>query len=175
MTTLDQEKFDTLKELSEMQQTISLGRAELRKIKEETEAYMVLREKDAEERVIKVLQQSRDALDETTKNHDELSAYSTELKAYATELKSFSLDITDLFKDFNTRMKKAEEDLDKYHEMVSQKLEKIKIERVQVTEDRKLLEGERKEVAKETYLMKDRRAALERAWEELEKKLKDNQ
>ena len=47
MKTLETEKFDTLKELAELQTNISLGRAELKKLEETTEEYMVVREKEA--------------------------------------------------------------------------------------------------------------------------------
>ncbi len=169
---LEQEKFNTLKEIAEMQEAVSLGRAELRTIKAETETYLVFREKEAVTRIIKVLEQSRDALDEITKNHNELSLYKDEIKAFATELKNLSTDITDLFKDFNERMKKAEEDLDKYHELVSEKLKQTRSERIQIGEDRKLLAAEKADINKEKRLLADRRGALERAWDELNGKLK---
>jgi uncharacterized phage infection (PIP) family protein YhgE len=171
---LDQEKFNTLKELTEIHASISSGKVELIKLKSTTDEYMKLREVEAEERVIKVLKESRTALEETSQNHQELSAYGTELQAYANELKSISLDITDLFKDFNKRMKDAEVSLDTNHKQVTEVLKNIKVERVQVQEDRKMLERERKETYDGTRLLKDRRDALERAWAELDKKLKDN-
>lgn len=173
-TPLDQEQFDTLKALAEIQTNLSLARAELKNVKETTEEYMVVREKEAEERVIKVLKESRNALEETSNNHKELSAYSTELQAYANELKSLSIDITDLFKDFNKRMKEAEVSLDTNHKQVTEVLKSIKVERVQIQEDRKLLAIEKKEVYDETRLLKDKRDALERAWAELDRRLKDN-
>lgn len=172
-TTLDQEKFDTLKELAEMQTSLSNARAELKKLKDTTDEYLVVREQEAEARVIKVLKESRDALDEVSKNHNELSAYSNELKAYANELKDLSTGITDLFKDFNKRVKEAEKDIEKNQEIVTDILQKIKIERVQVNEDRKQLKSEQHEIDEQNRLLKDRREALERAWDEL-KRLQTN-
>lgn len=170
MEKLETEKFNTLKELAEIQSNLSLAQAELLNLKATTEEYMVVREKEAEERVIKVLRESRNALEETSKNHQELTGFNRELQAYANELKGLSIDIAALFKDFNVRMKEAEKDLEKHHEIVSEILRKIKTERVQVSEDRKMLERERQKTNEEARLLIDRRGALERAWEELKNK-----
>lgn len=166
---LDTEKFNTVKELAEIHVNLSNARVELRKLKETTEEYMVVREREAEERVEKVLKESREALEETSKNHDELSSFSGELKAYAIELKVLSTDITALFQNFGERVKKADEDMVKNQEIVSEVLKKIKIERVQVQEDRKMLVIERKDLADGWRLLKDRQATLERGFEELKK------
>jgi len=173
METLSQEKFNTLKELADVQTNVALCRAELLKLKETTEEYMVVREKEAEDRVTKVLKESREALDETTNNQRELLTYNKELQAYANELKKSAFDIMTLFEDFGRRMKEADEDLKEGQIHVTELLTKIKIERVQVQEDRKLLQGEREEMTQANRLLDDRRKALERAWAEL-KKLKAN-
>ena len=172
-TQLDNEKLNVKKELPQIHQAISDGHVRLAELKGTTEEYMNLREVEAEERVLKVLKESREALDETSKNHTELTLYGNDLRSYAHELQGLSIDITTLFKDFNTRMKEAEEDMKKNQEIVADVLQKIKIERVQVQEDRKMLNGERHQIAEENRLLKDRREALERAFEEL-KRLQTN-
>jgi chromosome segregation ATPase len=169
MTTLDQEKFNTAKELADMHANLSDARVEFLKLKESTEEYMVVREHEAEERVAKVLKESREALEETSKNHDELTRFSSELKAYAIEIKGLSTDITTLFKDFGEKMNEADEDIKKNSQIVSDILKKIKIERVQVQEDCKQLERERKEISEGKRLLKDRQESLEKAWGELKR------
>lgn len=170
---LQQEKFNTIKELAEIHANISDARVTFEELKKNTEKYMVVREKEVEERVIKVLKESREALEETSKNHQELSGFSRDLKAYANEIKVLSTDITALFKDFDKRMDGANTDMRINGEIVSEILKKIKIERIQVQEDRKLLIAEKHEVDEQHRLLKDKREALERAWDEL-KKLQDN-
>jgi uncharacterized phage infection (PIP) family protein YhgE len=162
-TTLDQEKFDTMKALADMQTALSEGQAELLKVKEATEEYMVVREEEAEERVLKVLKESRDALDETSKNHTELSNYSRDLKAYATELKVIATDITALFKDFRGRMNTANKVMDERSKEASQILKQAKVERIQIAEDRKQLAIERRETEEGFRLLKDKRDTLDRA------------
>ena len=173
MTTLDQEKFNTVKEIAALHEAVSSANVDLMKLKEETEKYLVTREQEAEERVIKVLKESRDALEETSKNHNELSGFSRDLKAYAIELKVLATDISALFKNFNTRMGEANTDMEINQKIVSELLKKIKIERVEVQEDRKLLVAERAEIDEQHRLLKDKREVLERAWAEL-KRLQTN-
>lgn len=170
---LDEEKFDKVKELAEIYNNISIARETLSSLKENTDEYMKVREEEAEQRVIKVLKESRDALDEITNNHKELSTFGYELKAFANELRIISTDIASLFQDFNTRAREAEKDMEEHQKNVDAIRQDIKIQRVKLTEDRKLVDADRKWVEKEKFILKDRIAALDRSWEEL-KKLKDN-
>jgi hypothetical protein len=167
MTTLEQEQFDTLKALAEVHASLSEAQAELFNVRKTTDEYMVVREQEAEKRVLKILKESRDALEETSKNHKELSGYSRDLKAYAGELKVLSTDIVALFKDFNVRMKEAEKIMDERRKEADLVLKEAKSERIQITEDRKMLERERKQTADGFRLLKDRNSMLERAFEEL--------
>jgi len=168
-TKLDAEKFSTLKELGEVQGNVSLAKAELLKLKETTEEYMVVREREAEERVIEVLKESREALEETAKNHNELSGYSRDLKDYANELNVLASDIEALFKDFNARMRESEGDMEVNHKLVSEVLKQLKIERVNITEDRKMLDRDRNEIRDGWRLLRDRQETLKKGFEELKK------
>lgn len=170
MTTLDQEKFNTAKELAEISGNLSIARAELKKVQDTTEEYMVGREKEAEERVLKVLKESREALEEVSKNHKDITIFGSETKAYADTLKTIANEIIALFGDFTTRMSKADADMAEHQKIVTEILNLIKVERVQVQEDRKLLAADKKEIEDGFRLLKDRREALDRAWKELERK-----
>lgn len=172
MEKLDQEKFNTAKELADMGVNLSLARAEFKDLKDNTEKYLVNREKEAEERVIKVFKKSREALEETTKNHDQLSSLNRELKAYAIEMKGLATDIATLFEDFNNRMTEADSDMKEFFLKVSDIVREIKLGRSEIEIKKKLLEGERLDIAKDRRLLKDRQEMLKRGFEEL-KKLKD--
>jgi chromosome segregation ATPase len=172
MTTLDQEKFDTLKELAEMQTAISQGNAELRKLKETTEEYLVVREGEAEQRVIEVLKKSREALEATTSNHDELSSYKGELNAFANELSELSSGIAALFKDFNTRVREADKDMEDHLVAVGEVLKQTKVAKSDVESQRKVLALERAEIRDGWRLLKDRQQTLKEGFEELKAKNK---
>lgn len=170
--TLDQEKFDTLKELADVQSNISLGRAELLKLKGATEEYMTVREEEAEKRVLRVLKESRDALEETSNNHKELSTYNSELQAYANELKGLTSNIITLFKDFNIKMDEAEKDMEKHYKAVSEVLKQSKVVHSAIRSDRKVLDLERAEIRDGWRLLKDRQQTLKEGFEELKAKQK---
>ena len=172
MTTLDQEKFDTVKAIADMQTSLSEGQAALLKLKETTEEYMVVREQEAEERVKKVLELSHEALVEVAKNHDELTKYSEDLKGYAGDLNKLAGGISELFKGFVKSMGEADEDMKGYHENISNILTQVKTQRIHVEEDRKMLERERQETNDQARKVMADRGTLERGFAEL-KKLKD--
>ena len=172
--TLDQEKFDTVKELAELSTNIATGRAELKKLEETTAEYIVSREEKAEARVLEVLKESREALEATTQNHKELSGFNQDLEAYASELKRLTTDISALFQDFNEKMDGAEKDMEEYYKEVHEVLRKIKLENVTLVENRKRVSAERADLREETRLLEDRRGQLERGFEEL-KRLKNKQ
>lgn len=166
---LEKEKFDTLKELADVQENISNGRAELLKLKETTKEYLVVREKEAEQRVIKVLRESKESLDETTKNHKELSKYNSDLKAYANELKKIASEIITLFKNFNESVDIADKNIKKKQGEVRELINMIKLERVSVQKDRKLLKGEMIEINSAWVLLRDRQETLKKGFLELKK------
>jgi hypothetical protein len=171
---LDQEKFNTAKELSTMQMNLSTAHSELNKLKEETEQYLVLREKDVEDRIITVLKESRNALEETTQNHTELINFSNELQAYAKEIKLMSTEIATLFEGFNISINEIDKDIKEHLIKVNETLNKTKSERIQIAEDRKMLDRERKKTSDEMRLLNDKRGILERGFEEL-KRLRNKQ
>lgn len=170
---LEQEKFDTLKELAKVHENISDGRTILKELKETTEEYMVTREKEAEGRVIKVLKESSDALEEISTNHKELSKYNSELKAYAIELNTIASDIATLFEDFNKAMKIADVNMEKHRFEVAEILKATKVETTAIKSSREVLVGERAEIRDGWRLLKDRQQTLKDGFEEL-KKLKSN-
>lgn len=170
MEILDQEKFSTLKALAEMQVRLSEGQAEMKRLEEEKEEYLKMREEEGNERVAKVLAESRDALEQTTKNHDELSHYGDELKAFADSLKSCSDKVVTLCQDFRTWMKGETEKIDEKRAEVSEQVKKMKVLEVEIAEDRKQLVRESARVAEEMRLLEDRRGLLERGFAELKRK-----
>lgn len=170
MQTLDQEQFDAVKELSQIQMAVAEGRSELLKLQSEIEEYMKLREVEAEERVLRVLKESQESLQKISNNHKELSSYGSELKAYATELNGFANTLHTLFQDFGERMSRADEDMVKHRKDVAEVLRQTKIAQVSVEEDRKQLAREREKTNEGMKLLASQRAALQTAWDQLNKK-----
>jgi uncharacterized protein (DUF3084 family) len=164
---LEQEKFNTVKALAEMQMQIATGTAELKRIERAKDEYMALRSAEGDERVARVLEESRDALEQTTKNHDELSRYGNELKAFASTLKSFSTQIVALSQHFREWMEREDAVLDEKRDALVAEKKEMKILAVNIQEDRKQLKRESDRVADEMRLLEDRRGLLERGFAEL--------
>lgn len=169
MQTLDQEQFDAVKELSQIQMAIAEGRSTLLKLRSEVEEYMKLREVDAEERVLRVLKESQESLQKISHNHQELSSYGSELKAYATELNGFANTLHTLFQDFGERMQVADRDMEVQRKDVAEVLRQTKIAQVSIDEDRKQLVRERQKTNEGMKLLDSQRAALQTAWDHLKK------
>lgn len=167
---LDAEKFSTVKALAEMQVKLAEGRAELKKLADDKEAFIVMREEEVRGRVAEVLNESREALEQTTKNHDELSRYGDELQAFATILKSFSSQIVALFQNFRTWMDNETKAIDEKRAEVNEQIRKAKVLEAQIEGDRKQLARESATVKEEMRLLVDRRGLLERGFAELKRK-----
>ena len=166
---LDQEKFDTMKELVDMQTNLSNGRATLKKLEETTEVYMITREVEAEERVLKVLRESCDVLEEININHKELSGYNQKLQAYANELDEIASTITTLFKDFNEKMREVDDDVKKHFKSFNELQKRIKLDQIHIREDNKQLDRDRNEIRDGFRFLKDRRKLLNDGFAELKK------
>lgn len=167
---IEQEKFDSLKELSEIQMQIAQGRSLILALGVELEQHMKLREDEALDRVAKVLKESQEALQKISLNHQSLAAYRSELQAYAIELQGFSSTLSALFQDFSKRMSEADADMKVHHKDVSEVLRQIKVERVSIEEDRKQLARERQQTNDGMKLLASQRAALQSAWDHLKVK-----
>lgn len=164
---IEQEKFDSLKELAGIQSSISEGRAVLYTLKNETEAYMLSREVEVRERVARVLKESAEALQKISTNHQELTAYRSELQAYATEIKGFSSTLRTLFQDFDADVKQADADMVEHRAGIAKMLRELKVAQVNVDEDRKQLARERQETNEGMKRLASDRAALQAAWDQL--------
>lgn len=167
MKKLEQEKFDNLKVLAELQVNISTGRATLYKLKEDTEKYLVVREKEVEDRIIKVLQKSHDSLDEASKNYKELELYNIELKSYSEELSNKSIQIIDLFDDFNIRVKDSEKQTKDWEKRSTEVLDIIKNQREDIQKDRDALDKQKISIVNDMRFVTDRQGILKRGFAEL--------
>lgn len=167
---LEQEQFSTIKALSTMQGSLSDAKAELIKLKEGKELYLETREKEVYDRITRVLAESREALEQITKNHDELSHYGDDLKAQATDLHLLSTQIVALSQHFRDWMDEETKKLDNGFMALADERMVMRTLSVNIAEDRKQLKHESAKVAEEMRLLIDRRGLLERGFAELKRK-----
>lgn len=166
---IEQEKFDSIKELSEIQQKISLGLSELSQIKKDSEAYMVVRENAALSRVSEILLGSKKSLDEISKNHQELTAYKLALEDAYQDVKKFGADLMLLFSELNVRLDLADAVMEKRKEAVEEILKDIKIQRVSLKQDREQMDRDKALMRDAKRLLVDREAMLKRGFDELKR------
>ncbi len=167
--TLKQEEYNTAKALASMQVELAAGRAAILKLEKDKKEYLALRETEVHERVAKVLAESRDALEQITKNHDELSHYGDELKAQATDLNNLSTQIVTLSQHFRAWMDQEGKKIENLFMAIADEKKLLKSVSIGIFEDRKQLERERATIAEEWRLLEDRRGLLERTINRLEK------
>ena len=86
MEMLDHEKFEGIKELAEITQGISKGRALLATLKEEEEAYIAERETRVVQRLQDALAASEDLIKQIGTNHSELVGYRSEVDSFVDTL-----------------------------------------------------------------------------------------
>jgi uncharacterized phage infection (PIP) family protein YhgE len=170
ITTLDHEKFNAVQELSKIHTDIVEGRAALETLKATTEEYLTGREKEAVERIAKILAESRTALDEVAANHEALTKYGAELRGYAELLSALNTDLSSFSALLRERMATADAALEAKLAEIRDATRELKILHSDIIEDRKQLERERRETAEQIRLLKDKREAFARAWSELKAK-----
>jgi small-conductance mechanosensitive channel len=165
--TLDHEKFSAVEELSKIHTAIVEGRAALETLKGSTEEYLTGREKEAVERIAKILDESRTALDEVAANHEALTKYGVELRGYANLLSALSKDLTAFALLLRERMASADAALSAKLAEINEAKRDLKAVHADIIEDRKQLAREQMGINEERRLLKDQREAFERAWGEL--------
>lgn len=170
---LDSEKFNLVKELASIHDNINTGRNALTAIKKETDDYIKEREREAKERVEKVLQASHDALVETRKNHEALSSYRQEVTQFADICKQILVMVSAMNAEFKEKMVEADRIMQERYEDMQLTIRNAKIERTAIEQERTQLRIEKIRIEEETRLLADRRGVLQRGFDEL-KRLQQN-
>jgi chromosome segregation ATPase len=170
ITTLDHEKFNTAKEIADINIAIAEARTTLAALGASREAFLTGREQEAIARIKKVLDESKDVLDDIDRNHHELSSYRVELKHHADVLRTWHDQLLADMETLKETFARADAALEKKRASVGALVIQLRTERTQVAEDRKQLKREEQQIAEAWRQIKDRREAFERAWAELASK-----
>lgn len=163
MQTLDQEKFASLKELSEIQLKLAEGRAELKKLQDTTEEYEKTREKGAYEAVQRALEASKGALSEADKNRDTLAHFLTSAKETVQFIKTLHENLATEFSEFATRTDEAITVINQKADEVNRATEQIRLQRNALESERGGFEEAKRKMNEEKRVFDDRKATLERA------------
>lgn len=164
---LDKEKFNAVKELAAIHENIRVAKEALETVKKDTNNYFKVREEEVTARINKVLGESKEALEEITNNHNEVSQFRDDTMAYATELKNFATTLVILSENFMNEMMATDKKMDEHFEKVSAIHTQTKNISIAITEDRKMLERERGETNDRMRKVLDKEGEVNRKIERL--------
>jgi len=168
--TLEQEKFDTVRELSQLGVAIAEGRAVLEKLKSETTTYVTEREEKAIQKVKEILEESRDALAEVDKNHETLTSYLTDARAYVRSITGLYDTFAQLVLTFEKSTDALEDQLDRKRAEIAKVQLEIRRQFSHLAGERAALKSDKIKREEEWRKIHDRAATLERGI----KRLKEN-
>lgn len=164
---LDKAKLKSAEDLSAIQLAVAEGRAVLNSLEHTIEQHLVHRDELGYQRVRDALADSKDALAEISKNHDELRDYAAAIRNCFHTLLLFRDQIVAFSTDAKDALGKEDEKLTAKLAEIQTVTTDLRVLHTSITEDRKQLARELANVNEETRALKDKRAALERAWNEL--------
>ena len=169
---LQKEAFDALKALAEIQGQIAMARADLANLEAEKDVYLDSREKEAQDRVIAVLTKMKDTFATIDKNTADLLGFRDGVMAFREDVVKLSENIKLFSFDFRKELEASKQIIDTKAKELLDIQSNLDKQKEILAGERESLEVERARVEEETAFLMDRRGAFERAWLELEMKLK---
>lgn len=160
--TFDKEKMDSIRALAETNMQVSSAKAELIKLQSIETTYLEEREKKAVERVTKVLNESKELVEETKNNYAEIQTLLNTASSLAGFITEVSGKLENLVKIFNENSETWDRQSKETEEQISIVRRDIKTDQIRIQNDRKGLEIREKTVRDLERLVKDRYDLLER-------------
>jgi len=165
--TLDHQKMESAKALADMNMQVSAAKALLTRLEGEEEAYLALREEKAQKRVQEVLEESKELIDQTGRNYDEVKQYADSLTKVAKAISSVYEELDQTLVSFYGKMEAWDKMVEKQHEELSTLKQAVKVQQVKQDNDRVSLENRAKTLETWETKLKDERGTLDRAIERL--------
>lgn len=159
-----------MKEMAEANIQISEAKNTLFKVQEEETEYLVAREEKALVKIQKVLEDSTELLTQTYENYEEIHSFLRTVSEYAKFIKDTHQNFQQMLAEFHERNAEWDKEAELEHEKAKTLKREIKIDKIQIENDRKSIERGKKLLAEERIKIEDERSTLKRAVE----RLKDN-
>lgn len=169
MEALEHEKFESIKELADIQAKISEGRSLLASLEEHKEEFLANRAKELSLRIKQTLSDSRDYLADINKYHDELVKYRKQTDSYVESLRYFSELVFGISKEIHRDIDGVVQYLSESEEKIKKGREEVKQGFSQVKDEQNALQIKEGTLKKEEIKLKDGQATLQRAIERLKK------
>lgn len=169
---LQKEAFEALKVLADIQGQIAMARADLATLEAEKDVYLTTREKEAQDRVIAVLEGMKGTFTEIDKNIRDLTGFKDGVMTFRDDVVKLSNNIKLFSFDFRKELEESRETIEKKAAELLDLQDNINKQKGLIEGERSNLAEESKRLEEEAIFLKDQRGAFERAWMELEMKLK---
>jgi prophage DNA circulation protein len=137
--TLDEEAFDKAQEVAGLTAAIAESRQALADLEETRGEYVLKQEKEAMDRVLAVIERSKDALRGVTENLDELRSLVADLKGLTKRV----LALRDGYLEMGKRFK---EEADEVLKDIGRRKEEVRQQEAQNADDRRLIDNEREQL-----------------------------
>lgn len=170
MEILETEKFNALKELSEITMQISEARNSLSELESIKTQYLVDREKEVQDSINKILSESSDILDEVKKNFSESTNLLNTVTSYSEFLHKGQLQFKKTVDDFSIMQDKWNESINIQLTEIGEIKKSIKEDKEKIKRANKDIEHRKKLLEKEQALITSRQAQIKSALQVLEKK-----
>lgn len=157
---LEQKKMESIRELANVSMKISEAKNLLFKLQEEETDYLVSREKKALEKVNKILEDSRDLLDKTHQNYEEIHKFCQTITEYADFLSETYEKLQGLIQIFNKKNEIWEENAKRQNIELSTQRKLIENDAKTVEERKKRMDEERESIKKEREHLESQQVAL---------------
>lgn len=171
--TLDQEKFNTVQELVQLGADIGEARQALVDLEAGKSEFLLARENEVMDRILALIERSKDALRRVTENHDQLRAIGADVR----ELRKRVLDLRDsvvaMARDFMDRAEAMLGDLASREERVNEQNRQNIKDKEKLDAERDQIEFQKTQLKEDERGIADQRTQLERGFAELEAKAKE--
>lgn len=160
--TISTQEMESVKALSDVNIKISEAQNLLFKLQEQETEYLVVREKKAMDRIQKVVEVSKAMVTEADQNHAQIKALLSGISEFVSKLLKARENFTGLLAEFEERNIEWEKDIGKQQDQIIKIHQQLKIEKIQIKNDKESLESARNKLADDQRKLDSDRGTLQR-------------
>lgn len=164
--TTTKEHMDSLKELADTNVKISEAKNLLFKLQEEETDYLIAREKKAMDKINNVLLESKELLEQTHSNYNEVHQFCQTVSGYVDSMTLLYQRFQDMNQVFHSKNEIWEENLKIINQELADQRHEIQRDKKQIEEREKAIAEQKESIKRELELIESRRQALEISYKE---------
>lgn len=164
---LEKSKMDAIKELADTSIKISEAKNIIFKLQEDETEYLVLREKKALEKIEKVVRESKELLEQSKSNYEEIHGLCRQVSELILFLTTTQSSLADLLREFNERSDLWDIEVKDQLAEIEEVKRKNQIDKTLIENDQKTIKVELKKLENEQIKINDQRETIKRIIERL--------